>query len=274
MQFIKKVNQINNTDIISGNFSIYSISANHSYITPPSTHVRYATEHKNDRIIYIASGKATFDMYNNKPVIAESGSIVYIPYNIAYKADWTEGEKGEVYSINFVMADVNGYQINLCPEICKFEECNKRMMESLFIECYKTFYDANYAHIIKCKYLLYKMLYVIISMQEKSGNSKIGKAIKFLELNYLSDVSIKDLADMCNLGECMFRRYFKEETGLSPLKYRNKLRIMHAYDILTNEPFSVAEVMEITGFYDASYFNKTFKLYIGKSPSECRHKNE
>ena len=109
-------------------------------------------------------------------------------------------------------------------------------------------------------------------MQNTSPGSKITKALIYIELNYLSDINIKELADMCNLGECMFRRHFKEEVGTSPLKYRNKLRIMHAYNVLTNEGCSVAEAMEKTGFYDASYFNKTFKLYIGKSPSECKNK--
>lgn len=270
MQFIKKFKFDSNPDIISGNFNVSSVSASHRHITPPNTYVRYATEHKNDRLIYIASGTIVFDMYNNNPITASKGCTVYIPHNIAYKANWKEDETGELYSANFILSDSNGFQSNLYPEIFLFDKCDSGIMKNMFIECFETFSQTRYAYMIKCKSIVYKMLYTLITMQEASINSKIGKALMYLEHNFLSEISIKELADMCNLGECMFRRYFKEETHTSPLKYRNRLRIMYAYDLLKSEPYSVSEVMEKTGFYDASYFNKTFKIYIGKSPSECK----
>lgn len=273
MQFIKKDHNINNSDIIYGNFNINSISAAHRHITPPNTYVRYATEHKNDRLIYIASGTIIYDMYNNKPITASAGCVVYIPHNIAYKANWVEGIPGELYSTNFVLTDSEGFQINMHSEIFKFDRCDGRIMENMFKECYEAFSEAKFAFVIKCKSSLYKIIHTLVSMQESGVTSKIGKALIYLEHNFLNDVSIKELADMCNLGECMFRRYFKNETNTSPLKYRNKLRILYAYDMLQSEACSVSEAMEKTGFYDASYFNKTFKLYIGKSPSECKKSN-
>lgn len=272
MQFIKKDTVIINEDIVSGDFHINSVSAAHRFITPPQSYTRYATEHKNDRLLYIVGGSIKFDMYNNKPFVARAGTAIYIPYNIAYKTDWLDGEKGEIYTINYIMTDNLGYQITLNPEICMFAKCDKRILESLFIECFNCFNNKEYAYAIKCKYLLLKLIHTIISMQNEYGKSKIGKAIKYLDLNYLTDINTEELARMCNLGECMFRRCFKEETGTSPLKYKNRLKIYYAYDLLTKESYSVAEVMELTGFYDASYFNKTFKLYIGKSPSECKAK--
>ncbi len=270
MQFMKNDHEINNIDIVSGDFHINSISAAHRFITPPYSYARYATEHKNDRLLYIASGRIKIDMYNNNPFIAKAGSAVYIPYNIAYKTEWLDGEQGEIYTINYVMTDIMGYQITMSQEILHLEKCNNRLLESLFMECYHTFNKAEYGYIIKCKYLFLKLIHTIISMQSEYSHSKIGKAIKYLDINFLGDVSIGELARMCNLGECMFRRCFKEETGLSPLKYKNRLRIYHAYELITKEAYSVAEAMDVTGFYDASYFNKTFKLYTGKSPSKCR----
>jgi len=269
MQFIKN-NILGDEIICSGGFQIDSISVAHNYVEPPHNYVRYATEHKNDRIIYIAEGTLKFDMYNNKPIIAKEGSTVYIPYNIAYRSEWLGETRGEVYSINYVMSDIGGYQLTLSPDICLFEKCDQSILKGIFAECYYTFSRADYAYLLKCKYLFLKLLYILSSIENNYGNSKISKAIKYIDINYLSDIRIAELADMCNLGECMFRRCFKEETGTSPLKYRNRLRIMHAYELLSENSCSVAEAMELTGFYDASYFNKSFKLYTGKSPSECK----
>ena len=270
MQFMKKDNIFNNQVLSEGDFQIESIFASHRYITPPHTYARYATEHKNDRIIYIAGGSLKFDMYNNRPLVAKKGTAVYVPYNIAYKSEWLGEERGEIYSINYVMTDKSGYQITLSPEICKFNKCDQRLLEGLFIKCFTTFNRRDFAYVLKCKYLFFKLLYCIVTTENDYGNSRISKAIKYIDINYLHDINIGELAAMCNLKECMFRRCFKEETGTSPLKYRNRLRIQHAYELLTEDSFSVAEAMEMTGFYDASYFNKSFKQYTGKKPSECR----
>lgn len=271
MQFIKSNNEIDNEDIISGNFHINSISAAHRYITPPQTYTRYSTEHKNDKLMYVANGSIIIDMYNNNAFVAGPGSTVFIPYNIAYKTEWIGEEKGEIYTVNYIMSDNNGYQITMYPEICMFSKCDSHILKSLFIELYETFNKADYCYIIKCKYIYLKLLHTIITMQSEYNKSKISKAIKYLDLNFLSDISTSELAKMCNMGECMFRRCFKEETGTSPLKYRNRLRIYYAYELITKDAYSVAEAMELTGFYDASYFNKTFKQHTGKSPSKCKN---
>ncbi len=272
MQFMKNDNLATNKIIESGEFYIETISAVHTYINPPHSYTRYASEHKNDRIFYISGGSMKFDMYNNAPMIAESGSAVYIPYNIAYKTEWLGNTRGEVYSVNYIIKDNNGYQITLKPEIHIFSKCGDGMMKGVFVKCFKAFSNGGFAHILKCKSLFLELLYTVFTMENENKKSKISRAIKYIDMNFLDEINISTLASMCNLGECMFRRCFKEETGTSPLKYKNRLRIEYAYELLNKEGYSVAEAMEITGFYDASYFNKSFKLYIGKTPSECRLK--
>lgn len=257
--------------IASGNFFTEAVSAAHRYIDPPSTYIRYANEHRHDRLLCVISGSCKFDMFNDKPIIAKSGSVIYIPYNIAYRTEWIGDERGELYSINYIMKDTDGHQITLCPEIYMFEGCDMYITKGLFTDCCYTFTQKKFGYRLKCKYTMLKILLSIANTQSKISHSKIGKAIQYIEANYLEDISINELARMCNLGECMFRRCFKTETGTSPLKYRNRLRINKAYEMLSTEGCSVAEAMETTGFYDASYFNKTFKSYIGKSPSECKN---
>lgn len=260
--------------ISSAEFYIESISAAHRFIAPPNTYIRYSNEHRHDRFVCIISGSCKFDIFNEKPITAHSGDIVYIPYNIAYRTNWLENERGEVYSINFVMNGLDGHQLTVCPEICTFSGCDSFVTEGLFKECVAAFEKEELGYMLKCKNILMNLLHIITTSESREKNSKIGKALNYININYLEEISVSKLASMCNLGECMFRRCFKAETGLSPLKYRNKLRIEKAYELLANESYSLADIMEITGFYDASYFNKTFKLYMGKSPSECRRENK
>lgn len=265
------INNTNNYEFIKdGEFFTENISAAHRYIDPPNTYIRYANEHRHDRLVCIINGTCKFDMFNDNPIIAKSGSVVYIPHNIAYRTEWDTGERGELYSINYIMKDPSGHQITICPDIYTFDNCDMYITKGLFADCCYESTKKDYGYALKCKYILLKILYSIICSENSATASKISKALQYINSNYLEDTPINKLAQMCNLGECMFRRYFKKETGISPLKYRNQLRIKRAYEMLANEGYSVSEAMEMTGFYDASYFNKSFKSHIGKSPSECK----
>ena len=263
-------NTIDYNFIASGDYFVEAVSAAHRYIDPPNTYIRYANEHRHDRLVCVIDGKCKFDMFNDNPIIAKEGSVVYIPHNIAYRIEWDNGERGQIYSINYIMKDTDGRQITITPEIYTFDSCDMYITKGLFIDCCYTFTKKGYGYGLKCKYILLKILYSIANSESQISHSKIGKALQYINSNYLEDTPINELAKMCNLGECMFRRCFKNETGISPLKYRNKLRIDKAYEMLSTEGCSVAEAMELTGFFDASYFNKTFKSYIGKCPSECK----
>ncbi|MBQ4630711.1 MAG: helix-turn-helix domain-containing protein [Clostridia bacterium] len=256
--------------ISSGNFYVEAVSAAHRIPKTPNKYLRYANEHTHDRLVCIVSGKCKFDIFNDNPIIAKSGDVVYIPYNIAYSSEWDENEKPEVYSINYIMKDLNGYRITFSSEIMKFNNSDKFITLGIFKECYHAFSSEKYAFALKCNYIFLKLIYTFITAENSQNHSKVSKAIEFIKANYLEEFSINDLAKMCNLGECMFRRCFKAELGTSPIKYRNELRIQKAYELLVSENYSVTEVMEFTGFYDASYFNKCFKSRIGKTPSECK----
>ena len=74
---------VNYDFIATGNFDLDNISVNHQHITPPNTYIRYANEHRHDRLVFIVSGKCRFDIFNENPVIATEGDVVYIPYDIA-----------------------------------------------------------------------------------------------------------------------------------------------------------------------------------------------
>lgn len=256
----------------SGDFFVESVSAAHRHIDSPRGRMRYANEHKHDRLLCIVSGECDFDMFNNDPIHAGAGSIVYIPYNIAYKAEWKQTPRGEVYSLNYIMKNLEGHQITLGNEIHKFNNCDSKLILSMFKECCYFFSSESFGFNLKCKYLLLKIFYTIANAENARSGSKIAKAIRYINANYTDETPVAELAQMCNLGECMFRRCFKAETGISPLKYRNMLRINKAYELLITESVSVAEAMEMTGFFDASYFNKTFKAFMGKSPSECKRR--
>ena len=64
--------------------------------------------------------------------------------------------------------------------------------------------------------------------------------------------------------------YFKGITGLSPVGYLNRVRILQAMELLQSTGMTVNEAAESVGIYDANYFTRVFKKLIGYPPSYFR----
>lgn len=57
---------------------------------------------------------------------------------------------------------------------------------------------------------------------------------------------------------------------MTPVEYRNKLRIQKAVDLLKTGDHTVTEVAEAVGISDMKYFSKLFKSHTGVSPSAIK----
>ena len=97
--------------------------------------------------------------------------------------------------------------------------------------------------------------------------SRIKQAVTYLESNYTEDFSVETLAKLCALSTASFRRLFVECKGLSPVEYRNRLRLRKASELLKTGRYTVGEVAEQVGIRDIKYFGKLFKHHTGLTPS-------
>jgi transcriptional regulator GlxA family with amidase domain len=99
---------------------------------------------------------------------------------------------------------------------------------------------------------------------------QIYPALRLLEEHYNEQVSVGRLAEACALSESQLRRLFLKETGMSPVEYKNHLRIKKATDMLLYSRATVAEISQVTGFKNSFVFSRVFKQFKGVSPSEYR----
>ncbi len=72
--------------------------------------------------------------------------------------------------------------------------------------------------------MLYDFFYKIKSLQSDMNNSTItsmlSNAIAYMQANYTSNFTTKDLADMFNLSEPYFRSLFKKQMNITPTEYK------------------------------------------------------
>lgn len=123
------------------------------------------------------------------------------------------------------------------------------------------------------KGLLLTLLYTLGRLASKSPspqNETVRRAVAYINENPSGGFSNAELANICNLSLGRFEHIFKEETGISPKAYRQRLRIENAKFLLTSTRLTVLEISELNGFSDQLYFSRIFKKKTGVSPLEYR----
>jgi YesN/AraC family two-component response regulator len=117
-------------------------------------------------------------------------------------------------------------------------------------------------------------------LKQKSGTRKIPEWAKELkeiiqdQIDTNLTLSLKEVSQSLNVHPSYLSREFsKYFDNLSFGDYIRKLRIQKAVQLLNDSSHSLAEIAYLTGFSDQSHFNRIFKKYTGKNPSEYRKKS-
>ena len=159
------------------------------------------------------------------------------------------------------------------------EVINKGISKSYLHTIYNKFYDM----ILNCSkleqlqnteiQLVSSYLNVLINDMEVTENFMINKMLQYLHLHIEEHVSVERIAHDLNISEGYACSCFKKNMGISLMKYAKKIKIDRAKKLLITTNKSMLELSVILGFYDQSHFTKTFKSFVGLSPTEYRNKN-
>lgn len=95
----------------------------------------------------------------------------------------------------------------------------------------------------------------------------VDAVLNMMEKDITRNYDFHAIARAQNISITYFRSIFKSITGLSPVEYLNRVRILRALELLQTTALSVSEAGERVGFYDTNYFSRLFKKVIGYPPS-------
>lgn len=101
-------------------------------------------------------------------------------------------------------------------------------------------------------------------------SSHINRVIEFINGNFDSQISTKDVAREIGLTTNSLCRLFKKATGKSFIDYLNDYRIHRAARLLEETDHSISKIMQNSGFENPSYFSRVFIRRKGLSPMEYR----
>jgi AraC-like DNA-binding protein len=101
-----------------------------------------------------------------------------------------------------------------------------------------------------------------------SSNLMINEIVKFINIEYASEISIELLSQKAKLSKNHFIKQFNDEMNITPMEYLKSIRLQNAKKMLRSNELNITQVAQLCGFNSSSYFTKSFKLAFNETPKE------
>lgn len=101
------------------------------------------------------------------------------------------------------------------------------------------------------------------------GNQKIiAQILAEMESDLTRGFDIAETARRYAFSPNYLRKLFTDFTGLSPIQYLNRLRMIRACEYIEFQGMNPKQAAELVGIYDLNYFSRLFKRFIGCTPAK------
>lgn len=104
----------------------------------------------------------------------------------------------------------------------------------------------------------------------KYNITNLDKAMDYIDKNYDTDISLKELAEIAGMSRTYFSALFKKLNGLSPWDYITIRRIEKSVELLKTTGDTVLEIACRCGYNSTANFNRAFKKITGRVPGDYR----
>lgn len=226
-----------------------------------------------ERLFYVTKGVFHIKEKGGEEINASAGTLLYLPSDVEYDSRWDNNSEGAYIAFNYLLYDLSGNALHLSDRIMVAAVDKNGEFHRLLSDSADTYVRHEKYADLALQSQFYKLLYNMFRQQERKSIradknlAEIYKAIIYLNDNYMSDVTTEQLAKMCNISDTTFRRIFKKHMSVSPMKYKQTLRMNRAKDMLESGVYTVSEVSELMKCTDPSHFNRLYYSAFGINPS-------
>lgn len=118
----------------------------------------------------------------------------------------------------------------------------------------------------------YDFLHDVLELQEEETkySKEICRALSYIRAHYMKKITAEGMAEYLGISSGHFSRIFKQQLGISFVKYLNQYRMDRAEELLLDTGLKVYEVAEKVGIPDYIYFTQVFKNIKGTAPTDVR----
>lgn len=229
-------------------------------------------------IVLVLSGSGTL-MYHDRIYELKKGSCFFIDCMIPYYHQSSSEDPWELIWVHFQGATsreyYHYYSSFSTPAFipASFQELYEKFLSLLDVNT-----ETNLSAEITSSRLIMDILSIILQDITKSRENtapnrmNLENVRKYLDEHYTEKFSLDELSEQFFISKFHLSREFKNTFGITLNHYVIAKRITMAKKLLRFSTFSLEEIAQRCGFYDASYLNKQFKKSEGITASDFRKK--
>ncbi len=118
-------------------------------------------------------------------------------------------------------------------------------------------------HAVASREILFMQLLVLLrksSLAEEATNNdaRLNQLLAWLEDHFAQEICWEEVAAQFSLSLRTLHRQLKQQTGLTPQRYLNRVRLMKARHLLRHSDESVTDIAFRCGFGDSNHFSTLF----------------
>ena len=251
-------------------------------------HERTSTDYELD---FYIGGRRTMDI-NGQHFSIENGSVIF-----RRPGDYTRSVGAyNCYTLTF---DLSGEKESLCGTYDRNDPANslQRVSPNPLLDLIPSHFTAkNPSDYVKIydrlcynaqgpaardtgAALINELLFLVLSgvchkMYKESEGSRESRILtetcRYVQENFHRNITIKELADNVSFSPSYFFKVFKRAANTTPADYIISVRLSNAKQLLRESDLTMAQIADMCGFNDASYFSYYFKKSFGITPGEYR----
>jgi AraC family transcriptional regulator len=100
---------------------------------------------------------------------------------------------------------------------------------------------------------------------------RLRKIEDYVHAHVSESISIGSLAELAELSPFHFSRVFKQATGITPLQFVTRERMLQAQQLIRETSRSLIEIALEVGYTSPSHFAQVFRRTVGMAPTQFRN---
>ena len=121
-----------------------------------------------------------------------------------------------------------------------------------------------------CAGLLWMALARTKLADEPVASPRMRSLLTWMDQHLHSPPTLEEMATRCSLSSRAFLRWFRRETGRSPVDFMTDRRIREACRLLRFGTLSIDEIASAAGFANRHHFSRVFRRRTGRPPADYR----
>lgn len=244
--------------------------------TPPKI-----TSH--DILMLGLEGEMEITIDNSHPLKIGTSNMLFIPKGSKYSVNILQPALDYPWIGYFVVFDLSipMYQLDLA-DILQFPNRISLQGEDIH-HCIRAFQNILECHDdgtligeLKCKAYTLELFCSFLKTygdptQIENYDKRLLDLVSYIGINYGdASITLESLALLANMHSSSLIRLFKEQTGVTPMQFVNRTRLMAAKRMLLYSNKSIKEIALETGFGEQQSFVRSLRQDTGLTPSDFR----